>query len=169
MKNSILKNKNILAVSSQMDLVQSVKGRIQGTCPECRCDMVTTLGGGRQMMLMVTYNLIILDMFNTFWINLIDLAASRDFPVLALLGNSPYRKSINPQENAIIRAAVPRENLSIIVPAVEGVLKHEKMSGLRRNLEKTWRTFMKLGPGYQYPQKTSDQDFRNGEAVYIYY
>jgi len=169
MKKSILKDKSILAIGSKIDLLQALKGKIQGTCPECRLDMATTPSSGRQLMLMITYNLIILDMVNTLWSNLIDLAANRKFPVLALSDNGPIEEASNRPSGAIIRAAVPRESLNQIVPTVEEVLKREKMSSLRRALDKPWRFMMKFGPGYQYPQKRSGQGFQDGEAIYIYY
>jgi len=168
MKNSILKNKNILAVGTQIDLLRSVKGKIQTTCPECRCDTATTLGNGRQMMLMITYNLIILDMVNTLWNNLVDLAANREFPVLALSDKESLEETMHGSQSAIIRAAVPRENLNIIVPTVEEVLRREKMSGLRRSLEKSWRFMMKLGPGYQYISEKM-HNHQGGKSFYIYY
>ena len=45
MKDSIMKNKSVLAIDSQMDLLQTLEEKILSTCPECRLDMATTYRG----------------------------------------------------------------------------------------------------------------------------
>ena len=168
MKNSIIKGKVILAVGSQMSLLQAVRGKILSACPECQLEMAATFGDGRQLMRMITYNLLILDMKNTLWRNLIDLAANRDFPVLALSDNGSSDEAIHRSSGRIIRAALPRENLNEIVPTVEKVLKYESTSNWKRALESCWHALIALGPGY--PTKhVKENSFGNEAAIYIYY
>ena len=158
MRGSIIKNKNFLAIGSQVDLLKMVREKIMSECPECSFDMATTLKNGRQLMIMFSYNLIILDMMNILWRNLISLSASRNFPVLALSNINTSDEAIN-QSNTlngmIIRTTLPRNNLNKIVPTIEEVLKCENASGWRRDLEKPWRFLMNFWSRLSVSTKTS--------------
>jgi|GEM_PF-3195281 len=162
MRGSIIKNKNFLAIGSQVDLLKMVREKVMSACPECSLDMATTLENGRQLMIMYSYNLVILDMMNILWCNLISLSASRNFPVLALSNTNTSNEAIN-QSNTlngmIIRATLPRNNLNKIVPTVEEVLKCESRSSLRRNLEKPWRFLMNFGTRLSVSTKTSENQY----------
>ena len=136
MKDSIMKNKSVLAVDSQMDLLQTLEEEILSACPECRLDMATTFEDGRQLMLLLTYDLVISDIMNAPGCDLIDLAASRNFPVLVLSDNGSSDEALNQSNGMKIRAVLPKENLNEIVPTVEEVLKYECMPGWKRALEK---------------------------------
>lgn len=176
MRGSIMKNKNFLAIGSQVELLKMVRGEIMSACPECNLDMATTLRNGRQLMIMFSYNLIILDMMNTLWRNLIPLSANRNFPVLALSDNNTSNEAIN-QSNVfngiVIRATLPRNNLNKIVPTIEKVLKCESASGWRRDLEKPWHFLMKFGARLSVSTKISGpvllRKQRAKRAIRVYY
>jgi hypothetical protein len=162
MSGSIIKNKNFLAISSQVDLLKIVREKVMSAGPECSLDMATTLENGRQLMIMFSYNLVILDMTNILWRNLISLSASRNFPVLALSNINTSDEAINQSNefnDMIIRTTLPRNNLNKIVPTIEEVLKCESRSGLRLNLEKSWRFLMNFGarPPKKYSSENREQ------------
>ena len=139
MKNSIMKNKSVLAVDSQMDLLQTLEEKILSACPECRLDMATTFEDGRQLMLLLTYDLVISDIMNAPGCDLIDLAARRNFPVLVLSDNGSSDEALNESNGLRIQATLPKEKLNEIVPTVEEVLKHEFVPSWKRALERLLR------------------------------
>ncbi|UCF85673.1 MAG: hypothetical protein JSV50_08590, partial [Desulfobacteraceae bacterium] len=73
MKYSIMKNKNVLAVDSQADLLLTLKEKILGICPECRIDIITTFEEARQLILMLTYDLVVSDIMTSPGSRLIDM------------------------------------------------------------------------------------------------
>ena len=164
MKDSIMKNKSVLAVDSQMDLLQTLEEEILSACPECRLDMATTFEDGCQLMLLLTYDLVISDIMNAPGCDLIDLAASRNFPVLVLSDNGSSDEALNQSNGMKIRAVLPKENLNEIVPTVEEVLKYECMPGWKRALEKLWHFLISFIPGYS--PKGSDRRFHAYEVIY---
>lgn len=164
MKDSIMKNKSVLAVDSQMDLLQTLEEKILSACPGCRLDMATTFEDGRQLMLLLTYDLVISDIMNTPGCDLIDLAASRNFPILVLSDNGSSDEDLNKSNGLRIRAALPKAKLNEIVPTVEEVLKHECVPGWKRVLDNLWHFLISFGPGYS--PKGSARSFPADEVIY---
>ena len=115
-------------------------------------------------MLLLTYDLVISDITNAPGCDLIDLAASRNFPVLVLSDNGSSDESLNQSNGLRIRAALPTEKLNEIVPTVEEVLKHEFVPGWKRALDKLWHFLISFGPGYS--PKGSARSFPADEVIY---
>jgi len=136
MGHLFMKNKNVLAVDSQMDVLQTLEEQILGACPGCRLDTATTFEDARQLMLMLTYDLVISDIMSYPGSRLVDLAMSRNFSVLVLSDNGSSDEALNQSNGMKIRAVVPKENLNEIVPIIKQVLRLECVPAWRGALDK---------------------------------
>lgn len=145
MKDSIIKNKTILAIDSNMDVLSSLEKEILSACPECRYDKATTFNNGSQYMSTFSYDLVISDIMSYPGADLIDLTASHAFPVLSLLSNGHSSEALNYSNGLRIRAVLNKHNIKELVPTIEQVLKLERASWDKLVLKKPGRLF-KLGP-----------------------
>ena len=136
MKDSIMKNKSVLAVDSQMDVLQTLEEQTLGACPGCRLDMATTFEDARQLMLMFRYDLVISDIMSYPGSRLVDLAISRNFSVLVFSDEKISPEGLNRFDGLRIRAALPKENLAKIGPMVKQVLRLECIPAWRGTLDK---------------------------------
>jgi DNA-binding NarL/FixJ family response regulator len=122
MKDFTMKNKRFLAIDSQVGLLLTLEEEILSGFPECHLDMATTLEDGRQLMLMVTYDLVILDIMSSPGSNLLDLILSRKFPVLVLSDNVTSPEALSQFHGLRIKAFLHKKDLDNIVPTIEQVL-----------------------------------------------
>ena len=164
MKYFIMKNKNVLVVDSQMDLLLTLKEKILGICPECRLDIATTFEEARQFMLMLTYDLVVLDIMTSPGSRLIDMAVSRNLPVLVLFGNGTSRKDLIQFNCLRIQAVLPKENITDIVRVIEQALKPERLPNCKLALEKL-RHFSRLIVPEHSPKGRAPV-FHDYEAIY---
>ena len=121
MKNFTMKTKRVLAVDRQVGLLLTLEEKILSGFPGCDLDMATTLEDGRQLMLMVTYDLVILDIMSSPGSNLLDLILSRKFPVLVLSDNVTSHEALSQFNGLKIKAFLPKKDLDNIVPTIEQI------------------------------------------------
>ena len=164
MKYSIMKNKNVLAVDSQTDLLLTLKEKILGICPECRLDIAATFEEARQFMLMLTYDLIVSDIMTSPGSRLVDMVVSRNLPVLVLFGNGTSREDLIPFNSLRIQAVLPKENVTEIVPVIEKALKSERLHNGKLALKKL-RHFSRLVV-HGHSTKGRAPVFHDYEAIY---
>jgi len=121
MKPSILKNKKVLAFDIQTDLLLTLEEEILNKYPECRLDIAATFEDAHQLMLMFTYDLLILDIMSSPGSNLLDLILSRKFPVLVLSDNVTSPEALSQFNGLRIKAFLPKKDLDNIVPTIEQI------------------------------------------------
>jgi len=116
-----MKTRRFLAVDSRVDLLLTLEEEILSGFPECHLDMATTFEDGRQLMLMVTYDLVILDIMSSPGSNLLDLILSRKFPVLVLSDNVTSPEALSQFNGFRIKAFLPKKDLDNIVSTIEQI------------------------------------------------
>ena len=136
MEHLAMNNKSVLAVDSQMDVLQTLEEQILSACPGCRLDMATTLEDARQLMLMLTYDLVISDIMNAPGCDLIDLVTSRNFPVLVLSDNKISPAGLNRFDGFRIKVVLQKENLANSVPMIKKALRIECVPAWRGALDR---------------------------------
>ena len=147
MKDFTMKTKRFLAVDSQVGLLLTLEEKILSGFPEYHLDMATTFEDGRQLMLMVMYDLVILDIMSSPGANLLDLILSRKLPVLVLSDNVTLPEALSQFNGLRIKAFLPKKDLDNIVPVIEHILKSEDLPHWKRDLEKLWGLSNLAGPG----------------------
>jgi CheY-like chemotaxis protein len=149
MEDSILKNKVILAVDHDPDVLAVLEEEIRAACPNCTFDKATTYVEASEKMGSFIYDLVILDMRGVRGLDLLRKAVIYHLPV-ALLAAHPLTPETLGDYSKEVHAYLPKERLSEIVPFLEEALKYHYLSGWRRlfsditgfrgnNIEIDWR------------------------------
>ncbi len=145
MKDSILNGKWILIVDDEPDVLNLLHEEIIHSCPQCKIDKAATYSEATQMMLMFTYDLVILDIMGVRGFDLLAFAVEdRHYPVAMLTAHALNSEALKRSFEMKARAFLPKEKLGEIVPFLEDVMKHEYLPGWRLLLEKLKTFFDKV-------------------------
>jgi CheY-like chemotaxis protein len=136
MKESILKGKRILAVDDEPDVLATLKEEILGACPDCHFDKATQYEQAAQKIRSSAYDLVILDIMGVRGFELLELAVSRNLPVVMLTAHALSPETLKRSYELKARSYLPKEKLGEVVPFLEDVLTHEFSSGWKRLFEK---------------------------------
>jgi len=82
MPRSIFEGKQILAVDHDSGILQVLEEKILEACPNCRFHKAITYIQAVEMMLSLTYDLVLLDIRGVRGSDLLNLAVRRNFPVV---------------------------------------------------------------------------------------
>jgi CheY-like chemotaxis protein len=136
MGGSILNGKSILAVDDEPDVLTVLKEEIREACPDSRFDKANTYEDAVARMISLTYDVIILDIMGVRGFDLLELAVSRNFPVVMLTAHALTPEALKHSFEMGARAYLPKEKLGEIIPFLEDALKYEFLPGWKRLLEK---------------------------------
>lgn len=147
MKRSVLEGKQILAVDDDPLVLQILEQKIVEAGLNCMLDKAMTYIQAVEMMVSLTYDLVILDITEVRGFDLLNLTVLRNFPAAVLA-----RKPLNPDTlmrsiEMGARAYLPKDKLGEIIPFLEDMLTHRYQSGRKSLLEKTKGFFVSaFGP-----------------------
>jgi len=147
MKDSIMKNKIVLAFDMQTDLLLILEEKILIKFPECRLDIATTFEDARQLILMFTYDLVVSDIVTLTESGLADLTLISDIPVLILSDNVINSEMLSQFKELKIMTFLPRKDIYNIVPAIKQILNSEHLPHWKFDLEKAWNFSSLFDPG----------------------
>jgi CheY-like chemotaxis protein len=136
MAESILNGKMILAVDDEPDVLALLEEEIKSAGPQSRFDKATNYEQAVERMILLTYDVVILDIMGVRGFDLLELAVSRNFPVVMLTAHALTPDALKRSYEMGARAYLPKEKLGEIVPFLEDVLKYEYLPGWKRLLEK---------------------------------
>ena len=136
MATSILDGKRILAVDDEPDVLVVLEEEILTACPNCRFDKATNYEEAAEGMLSSTYDIVILDIMGVRGFDLLELAVSRNFPVVMLTAHALNPETLKKSFEMKARAYLPKEKLGEIVPFLEDVFKYDFLPGWKRLMEK---------------------------------
>lgn len=136
MAESILNGKAILAVDDEPDVLAILEDEIKEVCPDSRFDKASTYEQAVERMILLTYDVVILDIMGVRGFDLLELAVTRNFPVVMLTAHALTPEALKRSYELGARAYLPKEKLGEIVPFLEDVLRYENLPGWRRLLEK---------------------------------
>jgi CheY-like chemotaxis protein len=136
MGESVLNGKRILAVDDEPDVLTVLEEEILDAAPNCRFDKATTYQEAAERMISWTYDVVILDIMGVRGFDLLQLAVSRNFPVVMLTAHALTPEALKRSFEMKARAYLPKEKLGDIVPFLENVLKYEYLPGWKLLFEK---------------------------------
>ncbi len=150
MKESSLKEKSILAVDDEPDILAVLDEEVRGACPDCKIDKAASFEEASQKLASRAYDLVILDIMGVRGFDLLEKAVLKKLPVAMLTAHALTPEALKKSMEMGARAYLPKEKLGEIVPFLEDVLTYEYLPGWKR-------LFTKLG-------KFFDETFTNLEA-----
>lgn len=160
MKETLLKNKHLLAVDDEPDVLAVIEEEISDACPDCKLDKATSYEEAVELMISWTYDLVVLDIMGVRGFDLLDLAVNRKFPVAMLTAHALSPEALKRSIEMGAKAYLPKEKLGEIVPFLEDVLRYETMPGWKRLFEKLEDFFSKrFGPDWQNTDEKFWKDF----------
>ena len=137
MKESILKNKMILAVNKDHDVLAVLEEEILEACPDCHFHKAATHQEAVERMLSFTYDAVLLDIAGVRGLKLAELAASRNFPIAMLTAHPLTPEALQGFLEMEIQAYLPEEQIGEIVPFLEDMLRRRSLPGWKRFSHKT--------------------------------
>ena len=131
MKNSVMIHKRLLGIDEDLNFLTCLGNEISHRFPGCQFDKVTTFEDGRQLMLLLTYDLVISDPMNAPGSKLMELAGGRNFPVLALSSNGVSSQVTAQFDKVKIPRVISKNGVKNLVPVIEEImmLKNEPRGG----------------------------------------
>lgn len=136
MRESILKNKMILAVDDEPDVLTVLEKEIRAACPNCTFDKATTYKEASERMVCLTYDVVLLDIIGERSLDLAELADHRDLLLVLLTDHSLAPEALKDYFKVKVHAYLPKEWLSEVVPFLEEALKYHYLPGWRRLFDK---------------------------------
>jgi DNA-binding NtrC family response regulator len=162
MANSLLDAKRILAVDDDPDVLTILEEEILNAVPGCHFNKAVDYQTATKRLVSFPYDLIILDVAFIRAFDLLNLASKQLLPVpvamliptVMLRVHGLFSKTLRRVVKMGVRVFLPKEELSEIVPLLEGVFKHRYLPegkslfvNLRRCLhpreKETWQNLAK--------------------------
>ena len=136
MVESILNDKNILAVDDEPDVLRVLDEEITWVAPKCRFEKATTYAEATKKLESQTYDMVILDIMGVRGFDLLDLAVAKNFRVAVLTAHALSPEALKKSVELGARAYLPKEKLGEVVSFLEDVLTYEYVPGWKRLYEK---------------------------------
>lgn len=123
MQESILKNKRILAVDEELDVLSVMEEEILDACPHCKVHKTTNYYEAVLGIFFRNYDMVILDISVARGLELAQLAVRRKVPVAMLTTHPVSLEALRGSAQVKTKTTLPKERLGEIVPFLEYVLK----------------------------------------------
>ena len=136
MAESILKDKRILGVDDEPDVLTVLEEEIVSACQSCIFDKAATYEEAVEKMASWTYDVLILDIMGVRGFDLLKLAVNRNCPVVMLTAHALTPQALKQSIELGARAYLPKEKLGEVVPFLEDMLKYEYWPGWKRLLKR---------------------------------
>ena len=163
MVESILKNKRILAVDDEPDILDTLQEQLE-EFDGLIFDKATDYDTGYNLLKSRTYDLVILDIMGVRGFELLNEAASSGFPAVMLTAHAFSREALKEAIEIGAWAYLPKEKISEIVPFLEEVLTLGYQSSWKLLFESFGGLFnASFGPDWQNKEKEFWKDAASGE------
>jgi len=153
-KSTLLKEKKILVVDDERDVLTVLEEEIMGACPDCKIDKATTYEKAVDLIKSNPYDVVILDIMGVRGFDLLDLAVSRNLRVAMLTAHALTPEALKRSFESKARAYLPKEKLGEIVPFLEDILKYDYLPG--------WKLLFDKLKGFFDTKFESDWDKKTG-------
>ena len=149
MTESILKNRRVLAVDDEPDVLDTIEEQLEDI-EGLVLDKAIDYGTGYHMLRSWTYDLVILDIMGVRGFDLLNASVHLGFPTVMLTAHALSAQSLRTSIKMGARAYIPKEKMSEIVSFLEDVLTLESRPGWRRLFQRLGDFFSaKFGPEWQ--------------------
>jgi len=154
MAESVLKNKRVLAVDDEPDVLESLAEQLEDI-EGLVLDTATDYETGYHLLRSWTYDLVILDIMGVRGFDLLNAAVFLGFPTVMLTAHVLSVRALKKSIEMGARAYIPKEHMADIVQFLEDVLTLDKRSGWKRVFERMGGFFNKtFGPQWQQDKST---------------
>jgi DNA-binding response OmpR family regulator len=155
---SHLRNKNILIVDDEPDILSLLEEEISEAAPNCRVIKAESYEWAVDLLNSTPYDLVILDIMGVRGFDLLTQAVGLNYRVVMLTAHALSPETLKKAIDLGARAYLPKDKIGEIVPFLEDVLSHEPLSGWRRLFDRLGDYFSRrFGPDWQ----KSDKPFWN--------
>ncbi len=110
MKESVLKNKTILAVDEELDILSVMEEEILEACPNCKIHKTTNYYEAVEKIFSRNYDMVILDISAARGLELAQLAVRRRLPVAMLTAHPVSLEALRDSAQIKTRTYLPRRN-----------------------------------------------------------
>lgn len=153
MAESMLKNKRLLAVDDEPDVLDTLQEDLE-TFEGLILDRATDYESGYHLLRSWTYDLVILDIMGVRGFDLLNASVSLGFPTVMLTAHALTVEAMEKSLEMGARAFLPKEKMAEIVPFLEDVLTLSYPSGWQRLFDRLGSFFTTaFGPGWQIREK----------------
>lgn len=153
MPESVLKNKRILAVDDEPDVLDTLEELLDGI-EGLEVERARTYEEAYHLLRSWTYDLVVLDIMGVRGFDLLNAAVALGFPTVMLTAHALSVDALKKSIEMGARAFIPKEKMADIVPFLEDVLTLEHRAGWRRLFQKLGGFFSDtFGPDWQKDEK----------------
>ncbi len=142
MKESILNDKTVLAVSKDPDVLAVLEEEIVDDCPACQFHKALSYQEAVERIHSFDYDAVLLDMVGVRGLNLAEMASRRNFPIAVLTAHPLTPEVLENRLGVKIQAYLPKEHIGEIVPFLEELF-------IRRSVRGWKRFFLKIGKKFE--------------------
>jgi CheY-like chemotaxis protein len=154
MAMGVLADKRLLAVDDEPDILEVLKEGLGKT--GVAIDTATSYEEGLQRLQSFTYDLAILDIMGVRGFDLLEVATSREVPVIMLTAHALSPEALKRSIELGARAYVPKDEIDNIAPFVEDVFTLSYQSAWKALFTKLGHFFgARFGPNW----RTSEEEF----------
>lgn len=154
MENSPLKGKQILAVDDEEDVLQVLEESLTGY--EANLDAATSYEEARDKIVSITYDLVVLDIMGVRGFDLLQLAVTKNLPVIMLTAHAATPNAIKKSIELGARAYLLKDELANVASFLEDVLMLSHQEVWKRSLESANSAF---GKKFGRDWRISEKDF----------
>jgi DNA-binding NtrC family response regulator len=123
MKESVLKNKMILAVDEEIDILSVMEEEILEACPNCKVHKTTNYYEAVERIFSENYDMLILDISAARGLELAQLAVRQRLPVAMLTVHPISLEALRESAQTKTWTYLPKEKLGEIVPFLEDIMR----------------------------------------------
>jgi DNA-binding response OmpR family regulator len=162
MSNNILKNKHILVVDDEPDVLETLEDLLENF-EGLTLDKANNYESGYQLLRSWSYDLVILDIMGVRGFDLLNAAVSLGFPTIMLTAHALSLESLKKSIEMGARAFLPKEKMVEIASFLEDVLRLEYQSAWLRSFERLRSVFKaKFGQDWHKNEKVFLEEITSG-------
>jgi DNA-binding response OmpR family regulator len=164
-KSEILKEKLILAVDDEEDVLDIIEEELTGAA-DVTIHTATTFERAQQYLVSYTYDLVILDIMGVRGFDLLQIATNAGFPVVMLTAHAFTPEALKKSIELGARAYLPKEKLGSLTPFLEDVLRLNYHSAWSKAIDQVASLFdNKFGSDWRKSEKEFWEDFEQRLTV----
>jgi hypothetical protein len=134
MKNSIPKHRKVLFSGGEMGMLKPVAQQLRADCPQVRVYQVFTYDDGLQLLLSLSFDLFISELESEPSADLLDLALSRQVPVLVILNGKEPPDFLKRLRSLKVKTVYSQQDIEEVACQIEKVLAIQCLPRWRRLL-----------------------------------
>ncbi|MDD3472618.1 MAG: response regulator [Syntrophaceae bacterium] len=158
MKKSILKDKDVLAVDDESDILELIDEELEEY--GVRLDTASAYETAVEKLNTSSYDLAILDIMGVRGFELLEIAVEKKIPVVMLTAHAMSAQSLKKSIELGARAYLPKDQLGMLAPFLEDVLELSYQSGWARVFERLASHFgSSFGPDWRLSEKEFWENF----------